>query len=235
MRLILERLENATTGEIKAPELFVHVPLTRANEVKQTALVLGNSVYEEFAFTQGTAPVSTNVEELILNRTWRPYLSVTGVQGIPDISNAGNVLREFTAVMLSLRIPPTLNPKDATDFLKEFLEKAPPHCARVEFIPKKASRGWDSPVMSPWLAKAVEDSSQYFFKKPSLGLGEGGTIPFMGMLGEKFPQAQFVVTGVLGPQSNAHGPNEFLHIQMGKNITSCVVHILAQHLVNSDK
>ena len=60
-------------------------------------------------------------------------------------------------------------------------------------------------------------------------MGEGGTIPFMAMLGEQFPNAQFLITGVLGPKSNAHGPNEFLHIEYAKRLTVCVAEVLAAH------
>ena len=62
-----------------------------------------------------------------------------------------------------------------------------------------------------------------------MSMGEGGTIPFMAMLGQRFPEAQFLVTGLLGPQSNAHGPNEFLHIPAGKKLTSCVASVIAAH------
>ena len=83
--------------------------------------------------------------------------------------------------------------------------------------------------MAPWLEAAIDQASQTFFNKPAMYMGEGGSIPFMGMLGEKFPGAQFMITGVLGPHSNAHGPNEFLHIPMGKRVTACVSHVLLQH------
>jgi acetylornithine deacetylase/succinyl-diaminopimelate desuccinylase-like protein len=174
-------------------------------------------------------PMSDDLTELVLNRTWRPALSVTGVDGMPPLSSAGNVLRPHTSVKLSLRLPPTLDGKRAGDLLKEVLLADPPNGATVELDLEKASTGWNAPAQSPWLTAAIEAASQAAFGKPAMYMGEGGTIPFMGMLGEKFPGAQFMITGVLGPHSNAHGPNEFLHIPMGKRVTQCVSHVIAEH------
>jgi acetylornithine deacetylase/succinyl-diaminopimelate desuccinylase-like protein len=154
---------------------------------------------------------------------------VTGVAGIPPLDNAGNVLRPFTTVKLSVRIPPRVDPYAATAALKDALEKDPPYGARVTFDAEKASTGWDAPPLAPWLEKAVDQASRTFFGKPAMAMGEGGTIPFMGMLGEKFPEAQFMITGVLGPHSNAHGPNEFLHLPTGKKLTCCVAAVVADH------
>jgi acetylornithine deacetylase/succinyl-diaminopimelate desuccinylase-like protein len=79
------------------------------------------------------------------------------------------------------------------------------------------------------LTQSLRQSSLDTFGAEACYMGEGGTIPFMAMLGEKFPQAQFLITGVLGPQSNAHGPNEFLHIPTAKKLTACVARVLADH------
>jgi acetylornithine deacetylase/succinyl-diaminopimelate desuccinylase-like protein len=139
------------------------------------------------------------------------------------------VLRPFTTVKLSLRIPPRLDPVAASRALKEALEKDPPYGARVTFDGEKASTGWDAPPLAGWLARAVDAASTTYFGKPAMAMGEGGTIPFMGMLGERFPEAQFLITGLLGPGSNAHGPNEFLHIPTGKKLTCCVASVLTAH------
>jgi acetylornithine deacetylase/succinyl-diaminopimelate desuccinylase-like protein len=128
-----------------------------------------------------------------------------------------------------MRIPPRLDPKAATQALKEALEKDPPYGAKVTFEGEKSSVGWDAPPLAGWLARAVNDASATYFGKPSMAMGEGGTIPFMGMLGERFPEAQFLITGLLGPGSNAHGPNEFLHIPTGKKLTCCVASVLSAH------
>jgi acetylornithine deacetylase/succinyl-diaminopimelate desuccinylase-like protein len=186
-------------------------------------------VFDKFPFLPGMTPMNNDLTELVLNRTWRPALSITGVDGIPPLSSAGNVLRPFTSVKLSLRLPPTLDGAHAGELLKQTLLHDAPYGAQVELTLEKASTGWNAPAQSPWLTNAIEAASQAAFGKPAMYMGEGGTIPFMGMLGEKFPGAQFMITGVLGPHSNAHGPNEFLHIPMGKRVTACVAHVIAEH------
>merc|ERR1712046_89360 len=158
-------------------------------------------------------PIHTDPAELLLNKTWRPQLAVVGAEGIPSLEG-GNVLRTHTAIKLSVRLPPTADPAVALPAMKKLLEENPPYGAKVEYTPLGAVAGWASPVLAPWLSQSVSKSSQEFFKKPCLQFGEGGTIPFMGMLGKQFPKAEFVITGVLGPASNAHGPNEFLHLDM---------------------
>ena len=105
--------------------------------------------------------------------------------------------------------------------------------AKVTFEGGTQSAGWDAPEMAPWLEKTLDAASQRHFGKPAMYMGEGGTIPFMYMLGEKFPRAQFCITGVLGPASNAHGPNEFLHIPTAKKLTKCVAEVLAEHAKQS--
>ena len=104
-----------------------------------------------------------------------------------------------------------------------------PPAPTVVFTPDQAATGWNAPPTVPWLAQALEEASQAYYGKPVAAMGEGGTIPFMAMLGRRFPDAQFLITGVLGPHSNAHGPNEFLHIPYAKKLTACVAHVLAAH------
>ncbi|WP_340648604.1 M20 family metallopeptidase [Pseudoxanthomonas winnipegensis] len=229
LRQLLSRLEDETTGRIRVEELFVEIPPERLEQAGKVAQVLGDEVYDKFPFLDGMTPMSDDLTELVLNRTWRPALSITGADGLPPLASAGNVLRPQTSVKISLRLPPTLDGKRAGEILDEVLLRDPPNGAHVELKLEKSSTGWNAPPQSPWLTQAIEDASQAAFGKPAMYMGEGGTIPFMGMLGEKFPGAQFMITGVLGPHSNAHGPNEFLHIPMGKRVTACVSHVLAAH------
>ena len=229
LREILSRLEDPATGKIKPQELYVEVPPQRIEQARRSAEVLGEAVYDKFPFVEGMQPVTGDLVELVLNRTWRPQLAVTGVGGMPALESAGNVLRPFTAVKLSLRVPPTLNGARAGKFLKELLEKDPPYGAKVSFKLEKDGSGWNAPQLSPWLEQAVAEASEHYFGAPAAYMGEGGSIPFMGMLGEKFPQAQFLITGVLGPHSNAHGPNEFLHIPTGKKVSMVVAEVVARH------
>ena len=229
LRQLLSRIEDEATGQVKVEGLHVEIPAERREQARAAAATLGDEVYTKFPWVKGARPVSEDGTELVLNRTWRPALSLTGVDGMPSLTSAGNVLRPFTTLKLSMRIPPRLDPKAAAKALKEALEKDPPYGAKVHFDGEKSSVGWDAPPLAGWLSRAVDAASTTYFGKPSMAMGEGGTIPFMGMLGERFPEAQFLITGLLGPGSNAHGPNEFLHIPTGKKLTCCVASVLAAH------
>jgi acetylornithine deacetylase/succinyl-diaminopimelate desuccinylase-like protein len=235
LRDLLSRLEDPETGTIKPKELYVDIPQQRIDQARLSAEVLGADIYDKFPWVEGMQPVTHDLAELVLNRTWRPQLAVTGIGGMPPLDSAGNVLRPQTSVKLSLRVPPTLNGAKAGDFLKQLLEKDPPYGAKVSFTLEKDGSGWNAPQLSSWLEQAVGDASQHYFGAPATFMGEGGSIPFMGMLGEKFPQAQFLITGVLGPHSNAHGPNEFLHIPTGKKVSMVVAEVVARHHQQSAK
>ena len=229
LRALLSRLEDEATGVIKLKELRVAIPPQRAEQARGTARTLGDEVWEEFPWVDGMRPMGRNNLERILNRTWRSTLSITGVEGIPPLSSAGNVLRPKTTFKLSVRVPPTANPEKAAAKLKQLLEKNPPYGAKVTFSGEKSSAGWNAPKLAPWLERSVDSASRAFFGKPACYMGEGGTIPFMEMLGRKFPLAQFLITGVLGPGANAHGPNEFLHIPSAKRLTCAVARVLEAH------
>jgi acetylornithine deacetylase/succinyl-diaminopimelate desuccinylase-like protein len=227
IRQLLDRIEDAKTGSIIPEWLHVDVPETRLNEAKETARVLGDETWNKFPFVPGMQPVTKNPLEALLNRTWRPMLAYTGQAGLPDLVQGGNVLRPKTAIKLSLRIPPSLDATDLERKLKELLESNPPYGAKVTFEPEKGGGGWVAPEIAPWLEKSVEAASRAHFGKGAMTFGEGGSIPFMGMLGARYPQAQFLITGVLGPGSNAHGPNEFLHVEYAKKLTACVAQVLS--------
>ena len=229
LRQLLSRIEDEETGRILLDGLHVEIPAERQAQAEKCAEVLDTAVFDKFPFLPGMTPMSDELAELVLNRTWRPALSVTGIGGMPSLESAGNVLRPHTAVKLSLRLPPTLDGKRAGELLQDALLRDPPNGAHVTLELEKASSGWNAPAMAPWLERAVDAASHAFYGRPAMYMGEGGSIPFMGMLGEKFPGAQFMITGVLGPHSNAHGPNEFLHIEMGKRVTASVAHVIAAH------
>lgn len=228
-RSLISRIEDETTGTVKLEALNVALPADRAEQVRATAKVLGNEVYERMPFAGATKPMGPTVEELILNRTWRPQLAVIAMDGYPTPEAAGNVLLPFTTAKLSMRLPPTCDAEKAIAAMKDTLEANPPYNATVEFHPEAGQGGWNAPSLAPWLDQAVSAASEAHFGRPAGFLGEGGSIPFMGFLGKKYPGTQFVVTGVSGPGSNAHGPNEFLHIPAVKKLTASIADILAAH------
>ena len=228
-RHLLDRLEDSATGRVLPEPFHAPIPEQRAAEARRAADILGDIVIRRYPFEGGTTPMVADRTEALLNRTWRPVLSVTGADGLPAIADAGNVLRPYTSLKLSLRLPPTVNGVEATRHLRQLLLADPPHGATVRFEVGQAATGWDAPPAAPWLAAALTAASQAYFGKPAEAMGEGGGIPFMAMLGNYFPGAQFLITGVLGPHANAHGPNEFLHIPYAKKLTACLAHVLAAH------
>lgn len=229
LRQLLARIEDKTNSKILLDDLQVEIPADRMQQAKQAATVLKNTIYEALPFAKGVKPVSADPLELILNRTWRAALSVTGAENIPPLENAGNVTLPTLTLKLSMRIPPTCDMDVAAKAIKEALETNTPFNAKVTFDPKDRGPGWNAPTASPWLVEAASKASQNYFGKEAVYMGEGGSIPFMGMLGKKFPEAEFLITGLLGPKSNAHGPNEFLHIPTGKKLTCCVAQVIAEH------
>lgn len=243
LRLILDRIDNAKTGQM-LKELYVEIPQTHIDYAKQCAVALGDTVYTQIPFLNNQClPQITDCKndknklyQLILNRTWRPQLSITGIDGIPDLKG-GNVLRKYTTIKLSVRIPPSMNPENAQISLKKACESKPiPFNANVECeISKHCGAGFVCPEFEPWLLSSIQSSSKKYFEKEAQFTGEGGSIPFMGLLLKKFPNAQFIITGILGPNSNAHGPNEFLHIDYTRKVMCCIANILYDIEINSRK
>jgi len=229
LRQLLDRLEDAKSGQILPRQFHCQIPEQRVEQARLCAQTLGGDVAGKFPFLDGVRPVSDDTLEQVLNRTWRPTLCYTGSEGLPGLDNAGNVLRPGSALRLSLRLPPLVDGEQATRELQQILEADPPYGAHVRFEPEAGASGWNAPLLSPWLEASADAASQMFFGRKAVYMGEGGSIPFMAMLGEKFPQSEFLITGVLGPKSNAHGPNEFLHIPTGKRLTCCVAKVIADH------
>lgn len=229
LRQLLSRLEEERTGAILPRDFHAEIPSPRLAEIRAVAAALGHEIWNRFPFVPGMRPVHDDLVELLLNNTWRPALAVTGAAGLPTPGDGGNVLRPQTSAKLSLRLPPTVDASRAARRLKEILEADPPYGARVTFEAEAPGNGWDAPPPSPWLLESVHRASSTHFGKPAMFHGLGGSIPFMSMLGERFPQAQFLITGAMGPGSNAHGPNEFLHLPTGVKVTACVAEVLADH------
>jgi len=229
MRLLLNRLEDVETGRVLLDELYTEVPPNRIRELKESSESLGNSIYEDLPLIGDSQPVDPDPFVLLRGKTWEPKLTFTGIEGIPDLKG-GNVLRAYTTIKLSMRIPPHVDGNEAAALIVETLTKDPPYGCNLEAKIVGVANGWEAPTSQEWLENSIQESSQNFFGKPCRSFGEGGTIPFMNMLGVQFPKAQFVITGVLGPKSNAHGPNEFLHIPMGKGVTCCCAQILHDYM-----
>ncbi|TLZ18150.1 MAG: M20/M25/M40 family metallo-hydrolase [Gammaproteobacteria bacterium] len=226
---LLARIENPLTGDLLLDELHVSLPRDRRAQAAAAAQVLGDAVAGKLPWAQGVQAVSNDPTELIINSTWRGTLAVTGAEGLPPLGSAGNVLLPELAVKLSLRLPPTCDAARASAAVREALVRDPPYGAQVSFDAGSATGGWNAPALAPWLEASIGRASRALYGRDAVYIGCGGTIPFMGMLGERFPHTQFFITGVLGPHANAHGPNEFLHIGYATQLTACVSLVLADH------
>jgi acetylornithine deacetylase/succinyl-diaminopimelate desuccinylase-like protein len=236
MRQVLDRLEDSATGRLLPASFHCEVPPDRLAQAKATAAILGEEVYKRFPWahadcggsTAFALPTTTDPVQALLNRTWTPTLSVTGAEGFPSLQDAGNVLRPYTAFKLSLRLPPLVDAARAVQELKALLEDNAPYQAVVTFDSNGGASGWNAPTTAPWFENALNAASQAHFGAPVGYIGQGGTIPLMNMLSQGFPKAQMMVCGVLGPRSNAHGPNEFLHVPYAKRLTAAVAEVMAQ-------
>ncbi|MBS0441987.1 MAG: M20 family metallopeptidase [Proteobacteria bacterium] len=237
LRQVLDRLEDAKTGELLPGSFHCEMPADRLAQARATAEILGDEVWKRFPWACGAdgtpaLPTTTDPTQALINRTWKPTLSVTGAEGFPELKNAGNVLRPYTAFKLSLRLPPLVDGNRAAGELKALLEDNAPYNAKVTFhadgrVGAQGASGWNAPTLAPWMEQALHAASSTHFGAPCGFIGQGGTIPLMGMLQQGFPQAQMMVCGVLGPKSNAHGPNEFLHVPYGKKLTAAVAQVMA--------
>ncbi len=236
MRQVLDRLEDSATGRLLPGSFHCEVPADRLAQAQATAAILGDQVHKRFPWahydcggsTAFALPTTTDPVQALLNRTWTPTLSVTGAEGFPSLQDAGNVLRPYTAFKLSLRLPPLIDAGMAVDQLKTLLEDNAPYQARVTFEGLSGATGWNAPSTAPWFEQALNSASNAYFGAPCGYIGQGGTIPLMNMLSKGFPKAQMMVCGVLGPKSNAHGPNEFLHVPYAKKLTAAVAQVIAQ-------
>jgi acetylornithine deacetylase/succinyl-diaminopimelate desuccinylase-like protein len=237
MRQVLDRLEDSATGRLLPASFHCEIPAERVAQARATAAILGDDLFKRYPWvhydcggeSRSVLPMTGDPVDALLARTWRPTLSVIGAEGFPAPRDAGNVLRPYTAFKLSLRLPPPVDAAQAAQEMKRLLEDNAPYQARVTFDPNEgAATGWNAPASAPWFEQALNAASQAHFGAPCGYIGQGGTIPLMNQLSEGFPTSQMMVCGVLGPRSNAHGPNEFLHVPYAKKLTAAVAEVIAR-------
>ena len=229
MRQLLDRVEDSATGEIKLGAMAVAIPDAARLAARAAAAARPGALKGLYPLVEGMRPASEDEVELILNNAWRPTLSVLGAAGLPEPAIAGNVLRSSTTLALSFRLPPLADAEAALAELEQVLTTDVPYGARVELSGLAAENGWCAPAAAPWLDAALAQVGQSVFGRPAASIGIGGSVPFMGLLGRLYPQAQFVVTGALGADSNMHVPDEWLNIEFAIQVTEAVAHILDAH------
>lgn len=234
LRQLLDRIEDPVTGRVLLDRFHTEIPPQRVAEA-HVAAELGVDIRNDIAFAGSTAPTSDDPAELLLKTTWEPTLCYVGADGLPATADAGMVLRPFTTLALSIRTPPTVDAALAAEQLVEVLTADPPSNAPVTVEVRGASNGWNAPPTEAWLTDALEVASTTHFGRQPGAIGLGGGIPFMSMLGKRYPNAQFMITGVLGPESNAHGPNEFLHLPTARKVTACVAQVVHAHATRNTK
>ena len=232
LRRLLDRVEDPETGAVLVPEMHVDIPPHRDAQLRELASALGERA-REFPLVTGARPQAASAYDALVASMWAPAIAVTGAEGLPGMGAAGNVLRPRTAVKLSVRVPPTCDAAAAGRALQRALTAAPPYGAHVEARVESAEDGWDAPADPVWLERVLDEASRSHYGNPPARTGVGGSIPFIAMLGRRFPSAAFVVTGVLGPGSNAHGPNEFLHLPTARRLTAAVAQVLDAHALRA--
>jgi len=227
LRQLLSRIEDEATGEILVPECCAEPPASYRVAAEAMAAELGEAAVGEYPTVPSLELSGDSAADRLVRLTWMPSLALTGIDGVPSVKDGGNVLRPFTAAKLSLRLPPSVDAQLAGQAVVRALSAEPPQGAKVTAVLASAAKGFASPEQSEWLALAVDEASEALFGRPAGAMGEGGTIPFLAELASQFPAAQFLVTGVLGPLSNAHGPNEMLDLKTARRLTAAVAHVLA--------
>ncbi len=227
LRRLLSRVEDEDSGQVLLPELVARVPELHRMAAATAATAAPVPVGQELPTVEGLVLGGADSAERLLRRAWAPSLTVTGLAGLPPPESAGNVIVPSTTAQLSVRIPPTVDAERAARALEAVLLADPPEGARVTVALEAAADGWMAPDPEPWVAEALTEASEAAFGRPPAAYGEGGTIPFLATLARRFPDAQLVATGVLGPESNAHGPNEFLHLPTARAVSGAVATLVA--------
>ncbi len=222
---LIARLEDTATGEIIDQAFHAPIPSDQRDRAAAACEAIGHP-HRALPLSNAATPVTNSATDQLLNRSWRPQLTITGIDGLPDVANAAAVMWPSLTLKLSLRLPPTLDAAQASLRLKMLLEEDPPYSCDVDFSVDMVSQGSEAPTLSANLAEHLAAASHLFFGKTAASLGGGGGIPFLAMLGERFAGSEFIVTGVLGPESNAHGPNEFLHLPTAHKLTTALAYIL---------
>ena len=228
LRELLDRIESPRTGEVLLGELHAMIPDSNLAAAGLVARDLGDPAGSDLPIVEGLELLGRDGADRLVRQTWEPSVALVGIDGIPSIADAANVVRPWTTARLAVRLPPSISASAAGARLVKILSADAPSGAKVT-VSAEGADGWVSPTPSPWLRDALDAASRTAFGREPGFTGEGGSIPFLASLGRRFPRVQFLATGVLGPGSNAHGPDESLHLATAANLTDAVATVIASH------
>ncbi len=222
LRKILSRIEDETNGRILLPGLQgAGIPEEHLANLRAIAAEFPDNAAP---VVDGLRLLATDPVDRLAARTWGAALEVTGADGLPTSRLGGNVLRPSTTLKFSLRLPPDVDAAAAGDALLSAITTD--EGAHITIDMEAAAQGWVAPPLGDDVAAVLARVSKERFGREPGRVGEGGSIPFLASLQQGFPTTPIVATGVLGPHSNAHGPNESLHLPMAKAVTHLVAELV---------
>lgn len=221
LRALLDRIEDAETGRILLPEC--HAPIPDGVRARLTVV----AEWPAFPWAGDTRPMHATPGECLLASTWMPALSVVAQDGLPSLENGSAQLRTHTTLSLSMRLPPAVDAGRALQAMKDALTHDVPYGAEVTITQSSVCPGFYAPQDASWLAQAWQSAGTTLFDHEPDVANEGGTIGILQDFRKNFPESPFLMTGMLGPQSNAHGPDESLDIAYWEKLTAALVHVLA--------
>lgn len=226
IRSLLDRLDDKSHS-VLIDIFHVVIPEHNIQEAKKLANLKKDSIVKDSVkLLPNVKPLSDDYSEIILNNTWRPTLVITGFTGFPQTEIAGNVLRNKTTCRVAIRLPPTANAKSIETKCREIMTSNPPFNCKITLSNVEAGYGWAAKELPDVLKDSFNKSSKTLFGREFFCFGEGGSIGFIHDLGELYPDCQMLVTGVLGPKTNAHCPNECLNIDYTEKITVALAHTI---------
>jgi len=228
MRTLLDRIDDSKTG-MCCEELNCEIPERFKTEAKFMAELSGPEMYKKYHVCEGVACMhEQGIDQMYLNNTWRANMAITGAAGLPAIQTAGNVCRPSTSMRLSIRLPPKVNPDDAYTAVTKLLTTDVPYNAKVTCTSQGKGQGWCMGELSPWLEEGImKAGAQFWDGKKAGSYGMGGSIPFLAELGKMYPDCQIIAFGLIGPQTNAHAPNECINLPFAKKLTCALSHVMA--------
>eukprot|EP01083_Nonionella_stella_P046907 125601_1 len=237
-RMLLNRVEDVNTGYVTVPETHCVIPEAHQNYVDKATCILKEGVFNEMPLLAGIKPVTDDCKQLLMNQLWEPTMTVIANDhgSLPPLPGS-NIIRTETNMRLSFRLPPCVVPEKALEAVKATLLKEPlPYGAKVTFENTMMGSGWASnSAAGGWLETSITDSSTTFFGKAAAFKGMGGSIPIINDFQGRYTDAEIIVSGVAGPQSNMHAVNETLDVPAVKKLTSAFAKILADHAENVAK